>query len=101
MLIQKIPIVRIMTATALLIISLLGCSEDKITLLTKGPVPVYNTQEDALSGNRSLASGMLREGQHVLVLKCIDVKHYEIYKIRTADGSIKYVNDGNYSLIKN
>lgn len=98
---HKIPIFKIMAATAWLIMSLFGCSGDKIILLAKGPVPVYNTQEDALSGNKDLASGIIREGQQVLVLKCIDVKHYQIYKIKTANGLIKYVNDGNYSLINN
>jgi hypothetical protein len=81
--------------------SLLCCSGEKKTLLANGPVPVYKTQEDALSGNRSLASGMLSKGQKVLILKYIDVKHYQIYTVELSDGVTGFINDGDYSVLKN
>jgi hypothetical protein len=32
------------------------------------------------------------------VLNCIDVKEYEVYKVRLADGKVGYVNNGTYEL---
>lgn len=83
-----------------LLANLLSCHAEKITLLANGPVPIYRTQEDALSGNQSLAYRLLSKGQQVTVVKSIDVKHYQIYKVKPSNGEIGYVNDGDYSMLR-
>ena len=94
-------VLRITIIMAGLLVGLVSCSGEKMTLLANGPVPIYRTQEDALSGNRSLAYGIISKGQQVQIVKCIDVKHYQIYKVKLPDGAIVYINDGDYSVLKN
>jgi hypothetical protein len=94
-------IIIIITIIAGVLVSLTNCSGEKMTLLAKGPVPLYKTQEDSLSGNQNLADGVLSQGQQVQIVKCIDVKHYQIYKVKLSNGAIRYINDGNYLISKN
>jgi hypothetical protein len=90
----------VVTIVLSLLMSILGCSDEKMTLLAQDPVPVYKSQEDALTGNRNMASGYVSKGEQVLVLKCIDVKHYQIYKVQLSNGVGGYVNEGDYLLLK-
>ena len=71
-----------------------------LTLVTKGTVPVYATQEDAMKSPSPPAIAQLSAGESVPVTKCVDVKHYLIYKVRLPDGRDGFVLDGEYSLIK-
>lgn len=72
-----------------------------ITLIAEGTVPVYATQEDAIKSPSPPTIAQLSAGERVPVTKCLDVKHYLIYKVRLPDGRDGYVLDGKYLLMKN
>ena len=71
-----------------------------LTLVTKGTVPVYATQEDAMKSPAPPAIAQLSAGESVLVTKRVDVKHYLIYKVRLPDGRDGFVLDGEYTLMR-
>ena len=71
-----------------------------LTLVTKGKVPVFATQEDAMKSPSPPAITQLSAGESVPVTKRVDVKHYLIYKIRLPDGRDGFVLDGEYSLMR-
>lgn len=71
-----------------------------VTLVTKGTLLVYATQEDATKSPSPPAIAKLSAGESVPVTKCLDVKHYLIYKVRLRDGRDGFVLDGEYSLMR-
>lgn len=71
-----------------------------LDIIAQEEINVYEDIDDALSASPQERIGKLSEGQRAVVLKCIDVKHYQIYKIRLPDGRKGFVNDGKYSLVK-
>jgi hypothetical protein len=72
-----------------------GCYSQDLILKADGPVPIYTTKDAALSGK---ASSMRSKGQQVPIRECIDIKHYQIYKVELSAGVIGYVNDGKYTI---
>lgn len=83
-------------------LSLSGCFDEKgLFLVAEGFVPVYATVEDSLAILPVNSIMKLEPEQKVRVLKRIDVKHYQIYKISLSDGSVGYINEGKYELIRN
>lgn len=71
-----------------------------LTLTTKGTVPVYATEDDAMRSPPPSLIAQLSAGQTVPVIKCVDVKHYLIYKVRLPDGRDGFVLDGEYTLTR-
>jgi len=61
-------------------------------------VPIYESESDAVHLSASSTHRKLKPSERVQVLKCIDVKHYLIYKVRLSDGATGFINDGNYAL---
>jgi hypothetical protein len=70
---------------------------ESVFLTTKGSVPVYATLEESRSPS-SPTIAVIEPKQKMPVLNCIDVKEYEVYKVRLADGKVGYVNIGTYEL---
>ena len=68
-----------------------GCYSQDLILKADWPVPICTTTDAALFGK---ASSMLSKGQQVPIRECIDIKHYQIYKVELSAGVIGYVNDG-------
>ncbi len=97
--------IRVITVVFLLVcfvlFAVVSCQKNKTFIQTHGPVPVYKNIEDAMSGNRSLAFVVLPPSKQAIVVDSIDVKHYQIYKVKLSDGSVGYINDGDYKLRKN
>ncbi|MFC3285981.1 hypothetical protein [Litchfieldella rifensis] len=84
------------------IFSLGACfHERELFLVANGIVPIYETSEDAMSSPPKGIIAELQAQQRVKVVKCIDVKHYLIYKVRLSDGRIGYVIEGEYVLLRN
>ena len=78
-----------------------ACFQERgLFLVANGVVPVYETPEKAMSELPREKINTLSSQQRVRVLKCIDVKHYQIYKIRFLDGNLGYVNEGDYVLLR-
>lgn len=77
----------------------LGFAEPNLKIVSQGQVHVYGNVDSALSSLPQQIVGELKPDQSVNVLKCIDVKHYQIYKVRLPDGKIGFVNDGKYKLV--
>ena len=71
-----------------------------LTLVTKGKVPVYATQEDAMKSPSPPAIAELLAGESVPVKKCVDVKHYMIYKVRLPYGRDGFILEGEYLLMR-
>jgi hypothetical protein len=71
-----------------------------LVLVAKDDIPVYATQEDATKSPPPSPLARLASGQSVPVKKCVDVKHYFIYKVRLADGRDGFVLEGEYSLMR-
>ncbi len=65
--------------------------------VAKGVVPIYASENEvmALSAQIKLK---LNPSQQVAVIECIDVKHYQIYKVAMPDGTQGFVIDGSYAL---
>lgn len=61
-------------------------------------VPIYESERDAVRSPASSTNRQLKPSERVQVIKCIDVKHYLIYKVRFSDGATGFINDGNYAL---
>jgi hypothetical protein len=74
---------------------------NNINLIAIDPVPVYSYQEEAMKNPAPNPRLYLMPGQQVEVAKCIDVKHYQIYKIKSPDGKPGFILDGNYRLEHN
>ncbi|MBJ6802819.1 GW dipeptide domain-containing protein [Geomonas propionica] len=79
-----------------LFVSLLSCLKENRSVLAIGAVPLYNSEQAAVSGT---SSGALYKGQLVEVVETIDVKHYQIYKVRLPSGKLGYINDGTYKVL--
>ncbi len=72
-----------------------------LMLVTKGTVPVYATEDDAINKPpKPSVIAQLSPDQSVPVTKCVDVKHYMIYKVRLPDGRDGFVLDGEYTLMR-
>jgi hypothetical protein len=71
-----------------------------MTLVAKGMVPVYATLKDATKSPPPPVIAQLLAGESVPVSKCVDVKHYLVYKVRLPDGRDGFVLDGEYSLVR-
>lgn len=69
-------------------------------LMAKDIVPVFSSQEDAMTLPKERAWKNLEPQQKVQVLSCVDVKHYLIYKV-SLNGEVGFVNEGNYVLLRN
>ena len=72
-----------------------------LMLVAKEVVPVYATENQAMTWPHPTAMTELSAGQSVLVAKCVDVKLYLIYKVHLPDGRDGFVLDGKYDLIRN
>lgn len=68
----------------------------KLTLITQEDVYIVKELKDISSLNNVLR--ILRKGERVEVLDCIDVKHYIIAKIRLPNNEDGYVAKGHFSL---
>ncbi|WKT61881.1 hypothetical protein Q2E61_06705 [Microbulbifer thermotolerans] len=68
-------------------------------LMAKEIVPVFSSQEDAMTLPKERAWKNLEPQQKVQVLSCVDVKHYLIYKV-SLNGGVGFVNEGNYVLLR-
>ncbi|MCX2803352.1 hypothetical protein OQJ68_16360 [Microbulbifer thermotolerans] len=55
-------------------------------LMAKEIVPVFSSQEDAMTLPKERAWKNLEPQQKVQVLSCVDVKHYLIYKVSLNGG---------------
>lgn len=78
-----------------------GCFQERgLSLIAKEVVPVYETLETAMSLPPKKKIAELQAQQEVKVLKCIDVKHYLVYKVRLSDGEIGFINEGEYILFR-
>lgn len=91
------------TAVIIMIFFFLSaCFQERgLFLVANGVVPVYETPVKAMSDLPREKMNTLSSQQRVRVFKCIDVKHYQIYKIKCLDGNIGYVNEGDYVLLRN
>ena len=69
-----------------------------LMLVAEGEVSVYVTKNDAMESLSPSPIAVLSERQSIKVTRCVDVKHYFIYKVRLADGRIGFVNAGKYSI---
>jgi hypothetical protein len=72
-----------------------------LTLIAKERVMLYATEDGAMTWPHPAAIAELPVGQRVPVIKCVDVKHYLIYKVRLPDGREGFVLEGNYILTRN
>lgn len=82
------------------VFSLAGCFNDKNAVLHANDiVPVYKTSEDAMSPSLEGKISEIHAQQQVEVVRFVDMKHYQIYKVRLSDGIIGYVNVGDYTLL--
>ncbi len=79
-----------------LFVNLMSCSKENLSILAIGAVPLYNSEQAAVSG---ASSSTLYKGQVVEVVETIDVKHYLIYKVRLPSGKLGYINDGTYKVL--
>jgi len=76
-------------------------SEPNLLLVAQGPVLVYESVDDATATLPQKVIAELQLHQSVDVIQCIDVKHYQIYKVRLPDGRFGFVNEGRYVLLRN
>ncbi len=70
-----------------------------IFLVAKHAVPVFATADESMVSPPPKAVAQLAPQQHVPVLRCVDVKHYQVYEVRLPDGTTGYVNAGEYDLL--
>ncbi len=70
-----------------------------LSLVAKGSVPVFATVDDSMASPAAKTVAVLQPQQSVPVLQCVDVKHYQVYKVRLPDGSAGYVNVGEYAVL--
>lgn len=90
------------TVLIMAIFSLGGCFSDNNTVLhANGIVPIYKTPEDAMPSSHEGTISELYAQQQVEVEKFVDVKHYQIYRVRLPGGIVGYVNEGDYVLLRN
>lgn len=79
-----------------------ACTQERdLLLIANSTVPVYDAPENALAPPPRTMIAELQAQQQVAVIKCSDVKHYQIYKIRLPDGRVGYINEGSYMLVRN
>lgn len=71
-----------------------------LILVAQGKVPVFGTVEDSMKSPEPNPVMELISQQSVEVVSCVDVKHYLVYKVRSSDGTIGYVNNGDYILLR-
>ncbi|WP_428240552.1 hypothetical protein [Gynuella sp.] len=71
-----------------------------IYLVANSVVPVYSSLEQASSSLSHNSITDLEPDQAVEIIQCIDVKHYQLYKIRLPNGQIGFVDEGRYVLIR-
>ncbi len=71
-----------------------------LTLVANDKVLVYATEDEAMAWPHPAAIAELSAGQSVPVTKCVDVKHYLIYKVRLPDGRDAFVLEGDYTLMR-
>ena len=55
---------------------------DDLFLVSYDIVPVYKTKSEAISSPTKNSFSKLLYNERVQVLKSVDVKHYQIYKVR-------------------
>ncbi len=78
---------------------LLSSSDPNLKILAQGRVAVYESIDSALSTPPKQIIDKLEPEQVVNVVKYIDVKHYQIFKVRLPNGRIGFINDGKYKLL--
>lgn len=74
--------------------------ESNLFLVSYDIVPVYKTKAEAISSPPKNSFSKLLYNERVQVIKCVDVKHYQIYKVRLLNGEFGYVNEGKYVLLR-
>lgn len=75
-------------------------SDPRLILAADSTVPVYVGIDEALAAPPAGVIAELQPQQQVKVVRCVDVKHYIIYKVQLPDGRIGFVNDGKYTLLR-
>ena len=76
-------------------------SDEDLFLVAKDVVPVYGSADEATSSSpQVIAIAKLKRLENVLIVQCIDMKHYQIYRIRLPNGHHGFVNEGNYQLVR-
>ena|ERR1044071_2512138 len=75
-------------------------SPAKLMLVSKGNVPVYATQADAVKSPPPPAIARLPAGEGVPVIECVNATQYPIIKVRLRDGRNGFVNEGVYLLMR-
>ncbi len=70
-----------------------------LSLVATGSVPVFATADDSMVSPAAKPVAVLQPQQSVPVLRCVDVKHYQVYEVRLPDGNTGYVNVGEYTLL--
>lgn len=85
----------------LIALLLSGCFNERgLFLVAEEFVPVYETVEASLVKYPMKSVAGLEPKQKARVLKRVDVKHYQVYKIEFSDGKIGYINEGKYKLLR-
>jgi len=70
-----------------------------IYIVATNSVPIYSTLEEARANPAPVAMAYLMPGQRVKVVKCIDVKAYQMYKVSIPDDKLGFILDGQYHLV--
>ena len=96
---MKKMILTIFISLSLLLYNMLLQSER--ILLANEIVPVYKSIDDALASNQPPKLTELKLNQRVHLIKCIDVKHYYIYKVKLDNGTVGFINEGDITLLSN
>jgi hypothetical protein len=74
-------------------------SRGSVSLVARDTVAVYATIEDAMASPLPKPIAELAPQQRVSILQCVDVKHYQLYRVRLPNDRTGYVNAGNYQLL--
>jgi|SRR5580700_6588923 hypothetical protein len=69
-----------------------------VFVVASDTVPIFATRDQSLQPPSGNSLAVLQPGQSVLVVECIDLKQYQIYKVRLPDGRTGFVNAGHYTL---
>lgn len=84
---------------AILVVMWLRPTRLDLYLVANDFVPVYASEEAAMKQS-SQTMTQLHTNERVPVVTCVDMKHYQIYKVRLVTGAVGFVNAGKYSLVR-
>lgn len=89
-----------LTITASIAIAFYFHAIKNLSLTAKSMVPVFETEADAIASPSPKTITELLPQQSVEIVRCVDVKHYLIYKVRLPDGRVGFVNMGDYIIMR-